>query len=150
MLKTANGLKKGKRKIIKIENYPPPEVTFLDKLVKGELKLEPILNPAGEVIGNKLSEILDNHIDAWHADPKATNLLHEYLGFTLEEYKKTLNNINSVEKIIEDKKKELEKEKIKAEKQAQKQKTAPKEKKPAKKEVKKPKSKVKEKPKKKK
>jgi hypothetical protein len=69
--------KLGKRK--KIVHYPPPEVTFMDLAVKGQVTIAD----------------LDTHIDMWHESPTSTNLLHEYLGMSPKEYKFIISNMET-------------------------------------------------------
>lgn len=77
---------KGRRKLLKIQQYPPPEVTFIDLAMKGKVTMAD----------------LDTHIDMWHDNPESTNLLHEYLGLTPVEYKKLLSDTqNGLQEIVE-------------------------------------------------
>lgn len=103
---------KTRRKTIKIEHYDPPKVTFLDKAIKGEVVsggfvgVDKVVDKAKVELFNKQ---LDQHIDAWHADPKSTNLLHEYLGLTAVEYKKLLSDATYIEDLVEDRNKKAAK-----------------------------------------
>jgi hypothetical protein len=77
---------KNRRKLLKIQQYKPPEITFADLAIKGKVTIAD----------------LDTHIDKWHEDPESTNLLHEYLGLTPVEYKKLLADpANALQEIVE-------------------------------------------------
>lgn len=96
---------KTRRKTIKIEHYEPPKVTFVDKAVKGEVINGGFKNELKELDAEKIAKFqkqLDDHIDAWHSDPKSTNLLNEYLGLSLVEYKKLLGDPTHIEDIVKD------------------------------------------------
>lgn len=96
---------KTRRKTIKIEHYDPPKVTFVDKAVKGEVVNGGFKNELKELDAEKIAKFhkqLDDHIDAWHSDPKSTNLLNEYLGLSLAEYKKLLGDPTYIEDIVKD------------------------------------------------
>ena len=103
---------KTRRKTIKIEHYDPPKVTFLDKAIKGEVVSGGFKGPDKVIDKAKVdlfNKQLDQHIDAWHADPKSTNLLHEYLGLTAVEYKKLLSDATYIEDLVEDRNKKAAK-----------------------------------------
>lgn len=106
---------KPRRKTIKIQHYDPPKVTFLDKAIQGQFLTEPKLGENGEPMVEEfkaeIGKILDDHIDAWHADPQATNLLHEYLGLNDKEYKKLLGDPEYLTKLVESHKKKSAKKK---------------------------------------